>query len=348
MNKYLNVLLDCEKAKHPNTGLYTFSVELARAMDSVAVECGIEPKYLIHKRSIGSFNPDRCRVKTSLDIVALFVDEPIYHQLFQGGRHFPALSKAKVVVTVHDLNFLYEKSGIKQAFYIRTIGKKLRKADALVFISEYTKLDYIKVYGEIKVPHAIIHNGCAIYTGEQIIEPRNYQPNGEFIFSIGTVLPKKNFHVLPALLHGNDLELIIAGIPSDYSLRIMEEARIHGVENRVKLIGAIDDQDKDWYYRNCKVFCFPSLAEGFGIPAIEALAYGKPTLLSRHTSLPEIGGKYAFYFNSNFDSETMRKELADALIEFEKRDVQAQIDYARSFTWEKAARAYCELYKSLI
>ena len=86
---------------------------------------------------------------------------------------------------------------------------------------------------------AVIYNGCSLYQGN--VEAPAVKPEKKFLFSVGTVLPKKNFHVLPCLLVDNDYELIIAGMKSDYEKRIMEEAIRFGVSDRVKIIGSIAD-----------------------------------------------------------------------------------------------------------
>ena len=160
----------------------------------------------------------------------------------------------------------------------------------------------------------VIYNGCNVYRGE--IRQPDSLPAKDFIFSVATVLPKKNFHVLPCLLKGTDLELVIAGNKSDYVNVILEEARKYGVEERVKIVGPIEERVKHWYLKNCKAFVFPSIAEGFGLPVLEAMAYGKPVFLSRHTCLPEIGGDYAYYFNMDFDRELMQVEFKRGLEDY--------------------------------
>ena len=77
-----------------------------------------------------------------------------------------------------------------------------------------------------------------------------------------------------------------------------------GLEERIILPGEISDMDKYWLYKNCEAFVFPSMYEGFGLPVIEAMNFGKPVFLSTFSSLPEVGGKYALYWE-NFDSQLM-------------------------------------------
>jgi len=114
------------------------------------------------------------------------------------------------------------------------------------------------------------------------------------------------------------------------------------------LIGKVDENNKYHLYKNCKAFVFPSLTEGFGLPVIEAMSLGKPVFLSNLTSLPEIGGNEAFYWN-NFNSEEMIEVVKTGLNEFEKDSGKQQriIEWAKQFSWENAAKAYLKLYETI-
>ncbi len=78
------------------------------------------------------------------------------------------------------------------------------------------------------------------------------------------------------------------------------------MQNRVFLTGKVDDIAKQFYLSKCHAFVFPSIREGFGLPPIEAMHFGKPIFLSNKTSLPEIGGEHCYYWD-NFDPEYMKK-----------------------------------------
>ena len=175
-------------------------------------------------------------------------------------------------------------------------------------------------------------------------------PERPFLFTIGTVLPKKNFHVLPCLLTDNNYELIIAGVKSEYEERIMQEAIRFGVADRVKIIGTVPEAQKHWYLQNCEAFLFPSIAEGFGLPVIEAMYYQKPIFLSDHTCLPEIGGDYAYYFNNEFNEREMREEFRRGMENFNSGGVDKEKirQHALSFSWDPAATRYWHNYEKLL
>ena len=176
-----------------------------------------------------------------------------------------------------------------------------------------------------------------------------YLPKKSFLFSIGQLHSRKNFHVLPPLLTGNDDELIIAGVNDTvYAKKVMDEARRYNVEKRVKLIGTVTENEKHWYYKNCKAFVFPSIGEGFGLPVVEAMYFGKPVFLSKYTSLPEVGGDAAYYFN-DFSPDSMQSVFEKGMNEFKNNNrVDAIKQQAAKFNWKKAAGEYLDVYRSLL
>jgi glycosyltransferase involved in cell wall biosynthesis len=150
------------------------------------------------------------------------------------------------------------------------------------------------------------------------------------------------------LLLDNDYELIIGGLNNhSYAKQVIAAAETYGVGNRVKLTGPITEEEKYWYYKNCDAFLFPSYAEGFGLPVIEAMHYGKPVFISTKTCLPEIGGNAAYYFHS-FESQPMRKAFAGGMQHYQRTQPQQLIkERAAFFSWKKAAQQYIDVYKQL-
>ena len=146
------------------------------------------------------------------------------------------------------------------------------------------------------------------------------------------------------------MELLIAGRPNDreYILYLKELAKELGVEKKVKVLGAISEEEKAWYYQNCYAFTFPSLSEGFGLPVAEAMSVGKPLFLSNKTALPEIGKDIAFYF-TNFNGVHMQKVFTDGMQQYTSKKMQEAIKLrSQEFCWQKAAKRYIEVYQSLL
>jgi glycosyltransferase involved in cell wall biosynthesis len=117
-----------------------------------------------------------------------------------------------------------------------------------------------------------------------------------------------------------------------------------GLRERVILPGEVTDADRQWLYEHCEAFLFPSLAEGFGFPVLEAMQCGKPVFAARRTSLPEVGGLLVNYFDS-FDPDAMATVFHDGMARIARMPDYAAEARARAaaYSWSRAAAAYLEL-----
>ncbi|WP_374948754.1 glycosyltransferase family 4 protein [Mucilaginibacter sp.] len=254
----------------------------------------------------------------------------------------------KKIMTIHDINQLHEDISTKQVNkYLKRLEKSIKTCDKLVTISHFAARDIVARFPSAAGKLSVIYNGAdklTVPTGHQ----PTYLPKSSFLFTIGILSAKKNFEVLPSLLAGNNYELIISGIKTSYEALIIKQAHKYGCENRVKITGTISDDDKAWYYKNCEAFVFPSLAEGFGLPIIEAMHFGKPVFCSTCTSLPEIAGDAAYYFD-NFDSAAMQRVLREGLADFRENNREAMVmNHAAQYSWDQTAQQYLQLYQSCL
>lgn len=347
----VKVGIDCERMKNRFTGLYEYNRLLGEALvDAKRQEESLF--YYVPSNYVGFFGDGAEYLSHKVWHKLFFPklkDVDVWHMTHQSTSYVPKSKQVKKVLTIHDLNFLYEKkSEAKIKKYIQRCQRSIDLCDYIVAISEYTKQDVLAHLDIGSKPVTVIYNGCKVKEFPEYNTPA-YQPVRPFLFSLGVVLPKKNFHVLPPLLIGNDYELLIAGnTSSDYVQKIVDEAERFDVRERVKILGAVSDKDKYWYLKSCSAFLFPSLTEGFGIPAIEAMHFGKPVFLSTKTSLPEIGGEYAYYFES-FDAGAMRYVFEKGMESYaETKPMQKIIEHARQFSWDESAKRYWEVYRSLV
>lgn len=346
-----NILLDCERMKYPNTGLYTFCSELGSALLETAGPD--EELYFYMPRKAGAHFGPRAHYIWQYPMHKFYLPHQqkinVWHTTYQASRYNTLQRGCKKVLTIHDLNFLYEeKAKGREKKIAETVQKAIDRADQLVAISRFAQKDVLQHLNTRNKPFRVIYNGAEVQEFPGFDAPR-LRPAGAFLFAIGTILPKKNFHVLPPLLRRHpELELIIAGnIHHEYYERIMKAALLHGVQKQVKIIGGITPQEKYWYYQHCQAFLFPSLAEGFGIPPIEAMHFGKPVFLSDKTSLPEIGGDKAYYF-TDFDADAMQAVFEQGMQDHAVRQREAEIrEHAAQFSWRKAAGEYMALYREL-
>lgn len=341
--------LDFEKLKYQHNGLYTFCLQLGQRLLQHARE---DEKLLYYLPSgFNKFHGDFTRVPYKWYHRYLFnpPQMDLWHSVHQTGNVWPLRKAKKTIVTIHDLNFMIDdrKGNAEKERLLKELQQQVNETDCVVAISRFT-LDIIRQH--IQVPDSkcrIIYQGSEVKTFPDFDTPA-YRPSRPFLFSIGMILPKKNFHVLPALLEHNDYELIIAGkSQGDYIKKVEEEAAALGVSDRVKLLGTITDEEKYWYYQHCKAFLFPSLAEGFGAPVAEAMHFGKPVFLSDKTSLPEIGGDTAYYFRA-FDKDHMQQVFREGITHFERENpVTAIQQHAQQFSWDTNAKEYLKLYREM-
>ena len=342
------VLIDLYKVKEIYSGLGQFSINYANELMCQSPEefniIFLTPKNF-ELESIKKFNS--IKVNLQKRYFPMFNKSyDIWHSLQQFPSHFPN-KKSKFILTVHDLNFLIEKNEAKKLKYLKKLQKNIDRADYITTISNYTKKtieDHINLRGKSILT---IYNGIAINSHGVGYKP-NYMNDKKFFFSIGIFNEKKNFHILLSIMnYFKGYQLIIAGNKdTNYGKQIQKQINDMNLADRVILPGKINDDEKLWLYSNCDAFLFPSLAEGFGMPVIEAMKFGKPVFLSKFTSLPEIGGDFAFYFD-NFDEEYMFSFIKSKLSYYNDNQIilSDQIKkHADRFSWQTCIAQYLKLY----
>ena len=344
------LLITLDSMRTANTGLYTFGHSLGR---EILRQGGAELKLNAYTYPVqhGFLGPSVGYVKHRKFHRHFFpqcMQFDIVHFADQYCRFGPKRVRGKSIITVHDLNQVYEEPAGSRSLkrHMQKMGVRIAGADRVVAISNFVAADVARYFPEARDKISVIYNGTDFTCAPQGHRPL-YEPDAPFLFTIGMVCAKKNFHVLVPLLRNNARKLIISGILlEEYEQKILDEAAKYGVSDRVIITGPISEHDKDWYYANCEAFVFPSLAEGFGLPVIEAMHHGKPVFLSSLTSLPEIGGDAAYYFG-NFDPDHMAEVLERGLLHFAANDGAVTVRrHASQFTWEKTAAAYLALYRS--
>jgi glycosyltransferase involved in cell wall biosynthesis len=342
--------------KYPDSGLYHYCLNLGDQIKKVldADDRGEKIMYYVPPREKDSFKAGRaCIIEKnwhSKYFKPFLWNCDIWHAPFQSGRLIPTHTRrTKVVLTVHDLNVLHEDKPDKERVEsLQRTQKLINASHAIICISEHTKSDVLKNLEVRNKPLYVIHNGTHHIAGAPA-SPKGYRPYLPFVFTMGYVNRKKNFHTLLALLKDPELELVVAGKldEPEYVAAMKKQAWDLGVSDRLRILGPVSEEDKAWYFRNCRAFALPSLAEGFGAPVVEAMKFGKPLFLSDRTSLPEIGGDVSFYF-SNFDPDHMYSVYKAGMKEYMKNGLSQRImKRGQSFSWEEKAREYVKVYRSL-
>lgn len=347
-----SILIDLYKTKDLNSGLGQFSRNFGKEISSRELNDFTLDFLTPNKGTTNESEQKTGVIKGSLLKRYLpFTNKKfeIWHSLHQFPSFLP--NKNSIwILTIHDLNFLIEKQGAKRKKYWNKLQRNIDRADCITTISNFSKQEIEKNFNLGQKEVRVIYNGVS--SGEDIekIKP-DFIGNEQFFFSIGIFSAKKNFKVLiPLMKYFPDYKLVIAGKnDTSYGEEIKKEILKHQLQERIILPGEINDSNKQWLYANCKAFLFPSIAEGFGLPVIEAMYEGAPVFLSKHTSLPEIGGDFAFYFD-DFNSEKMFSFLNEKMRDWHENKnerEEALKKYAAKFNWKTCIDQYLELYREL-
>lgn len=273
----------------------------------------------------------------------------LWHSLHQLNKNLPpnmeAGSHARVV-TVHDLNYVIGRNAFSKWRHHRRTHALMRRTDEVVAISQYTAEDVRRHLGWTG-PLQVIHNGARSFVGAARAPLPGWALNDTrpFLFHLSRMSPSKNPQALIELARAwPAMTFVLCGPPSDDAKRLRATVKLPNLQFHL----GINDAQKAWAYAQCSGFLFPSLTEGFGLPPIEAMHFGKPVFLARRTCLPEIGGTAADYFD-DFDPQTMRAVVEQGLARHEQVGrADAIRQHAAQFDWDRAANSYLALYRRLL
>jgi glycosyltransferase involved in cell wall biosynthesis len=262
----------------------------------------------------------------------------------------PARVPVPQVVTIHDVNYAtapQAHTAAMRAGQRVVVPLAARAADRIIAVSAFARDALV---AELRVDPArvdVVHNGGGLPPGPATPEPelreRLALGDAPFVLSVSARRPHKNLERLVAALGRLRAQqvplLVVPGYPTAFDAELMRVATERGVAERVRLLGWVDDPDLEGLYRAAALFAFPSLAEGFGLPVLEAMARGVPVACARASSLPEVAGDAARYFDP-LDIDAIAAALDELLADREAaaRLAQAGPERARRFTWERAAR----------
>ena len=255
------------------------------------------------------------------------------------------------LLTVHDLNFLREKSGLHRWRHIVQLNWRMRHSDHLTCISQYVKDDILEHYHIGQKPLDVIYNGIASHENDVQQRPAFVTTDDEpFFFTIGQIREKKNFQTLvPMMQHFPDHKLYICG--DDHFAFAQQLRRLVDEQGmgRVLLTGKIKDEEKRWLFAHAQALLFPSRLEGFGIPVLEAMRFRCKVFSSRMSSLPEICGEHATYWD-DFAPEAMAAVVREGLASWSKEGAEATaaLHHSQGFNYEHYTSQYVDLYRRLL
>jgi len=348
------IIIDLSMLKHINCGLGQVAFNYGEYFRQNYFADGIYQIYLLlPKKMIGKFGSDVKYISSNWwrKLFPFLIPKcDVWHSIHQLSHFRPFYSDSKLVLTIHDFNFLYEKNEHKSKKYLRKVQREIDRADKIICISQFTKTEterIAKLNGKIV---EVIYNGVEQFDSDCAKKPDFITNEKPFFFCIGQIKKKKNFHVLlPLMKLYPEKELYIAGKSgTTYAAEIQSTIKKENILN-VHLVGQITNEERVWIYKNCDALLFPSLFEGFGLPVIEAMSFGKPVFTTEETSLKEIGGGLTYVWD-NFEATYMKSVIDKNLAVYYSSPLNAQkrIDYARSFSYEKHMTKYLKIYNELI
>lgn len=270
-----------------------------------------------------------------------------------------------VVVSVHDVSFLEHPEYFTRARAMQlrwTVGRTVKRAAKILTVSDFSRSAILKVYGDLEedqvvvVPNAgasefrpISRESAASFVRER------YGVSGRFVLSVGDLQPRKNqiglirafarmVNAFPQLRH----TLLLVGKETWFAERVREAARTSGVEDRIQFTGFVSDSDLLQLYNACDLFVFPSFYEGFGLPALEAMACGRAVTCSNTSALPEVVDGAAILFDP-YSVDEMVRAMADLLRDAELRARMERLGLQRAahFSWQKSAAQTLEVYREV-
>jgi glycosyltransferase involved in cell wall biosynthesis len=312
------------------------------------------------ERSLRSYREFRTVVKRlECDLVHI-------PNLFSVPRGLPC----PYVMTVHDilehLSRTREQTGFWRSMHFQMTKRVLRGAARIFAVSNFTKLEMEKLFnipaGRIEVVYNAIDerllHGHATAAERQVIVER-YQVTYPFLLYAGRISPHKNvvrmieaFSALKTELEKDqlypDLKLIIIGDDVSGNPDLRRTVIRSGVQNDVRFLGFVPIEVLRTFYDAAKIFVFPSLYEGFGLPPLEAMAHGTPVVTSNVTSLPEVVGNAAVLVHPENVFEIMRA-LHRVLLDQPLREKMKERSYrqAAKFSWEKSVRRIMDVYQEV-
>jgi glycosyltransferase involved in cell wall biosynthesis len=273
----------------------------------------------------------------------------VYHASYQ--RWEPAIRHRVLVATHHDATQERFPELFRNAAAIRARkGRLYRRADMVICVSESAQQDLMEIYGVEEARTRLVHHGVT-----PVAETAAACNDGDirpYVLYVGSRSAYKNFFALVQAFAVTDsarsmrLVVVGGGAWSDAERAALAE---RGLGDRVVLLARVDEAQLAQLYRGATLFVYPSLYEGFGLPPLEAMSAGCPVLVSRTSSLPEICGDAAYYFDPGTNGaleQKLRRLLTDPALR------AAKVDAGRArvgrYTWESAAVGTLAVYREAL
>ncbi|MCC6563949.1 glycosyltransferase family 4 protein [Candidatus Uhrbacteria bacterium] len=270
--------------------------------------------------------------------------------LFVPAHVLPVISPKKSVVTVHDVGFkrfpeVYKK--IQVAYHEITTRDIVRRNARIITVSEFCKREIVELYGA--KPENVFVTPLGL--DHDRYRPQTVRPEHPYLLFVGRIDKKKNLITLVRAFEQiadefPHLELKIAGTffgPAGLSTtgakELMEAIQFSPYQDRIDMLGYVKEEEKPALLSGASMYIQPSIYEGFGLPPLEAMACGTPTICADSTCLPEVVGEGNALFFDPKDVEALASAMRRILSEPALREDLIQRGFARAkqFSWRRTA-----------
>ena len=275
--------------------------------------------------------------------------------LLHAPMHYPPLvRRCRTVYTIHDLNPDNFPEMFQDKSMVGYFGKWRRLVsrwtDRIITPSHHAKGTVVEEMGVSENKVDVTHLGCDdISRGDS---PPPFLNGFDYILYVGHQQRWKNIERLirvyaSLVAEGKTTEkLVMAGEKGWFYFDLEDLVRRLKVEDKIIFTGYISDEELAYLYRKARLFVFPSLMEGFGLPVLEAMSYGAPVVSSKATSLAEVVGEAGLLFDPTDEGE-MKEKVHHALRDEDLRKelVKKGLERSKGFTWKKTAKATIAVYE---
>ena len=241
----------------------------------------------------------------------------------------------------------------------KVFPKVAQKVDFIIVDSQATKNDLIAQVGISDKKVAVVHLAAnkrfrPLEKSKVLKVTEKYKLSNPYILFVGSFEPRKNivgliqaFSLVKQKVKA--LDLVLVGRKGWLFEPILEEIKKNPHQDSIRWFNKVGDEDLPALLNGAAVFAYPSFYEGFGLPILEAMSCGVPVVCSSTSSMPEVGGKAAYYVNPDSVEEIARGLLAvikDGKLQ--KQMIQKGLAQAKNFSWEKTAKETREVYEEML
>lgn len=371
--KQAHICIDARMLGHSGIGTYLNNIIPSLSNAAFRTTLIVHPKHKVQFSWLSEFECIESQatiysIKEQYEVVTKMPYCDVMWTPHFNVSYFPFKAK-KRLSTIHDLYHLRFSSSLpllQRAYAYLFYSKAIKKADAVITMSQFSLSEIHSFFPNIKTPLYVIPSGV----NTKLFSPRKnpgafaqiqqkYQlpSSKKYFLFVGNVKPNKNLKTLLRAFvdfHKAQPEyaLVIVGKKENFltgeSLTDLREI-IRGIEEHVIFTGYVDNEDLPIIYSNATSFVFPSLYEGLGLPPLEAMATGCPVIASIAASIPEVCGSAALFFDPHNPQAIVQKmhEIVSSPSLREELIVKGN-QRVQEFTWDKSIRSHHQVIESLL